>query len=64
MRILDLGCGKTKHPGAVGLDIIRRSEVDVVWDMDKYPYPFPDNSFDWIIPNHSIEQIATPARTV
>lgn len=33
MRLLDLGCGRTKAPGAVGIDIAPMEGVDVVADL-------------------------------
>lgn len=64
MRILDLGCGKNKREGAIGVDIAHRPGVDVVWDLDVYPYPFEQDSFELIILNHAIEHIADPAKTL
>lgn len=61
MKILDLGCGpKTKKPGAIGLDKRPAPHVDVVHDLNVYPYPFPDNEFDWIEMSHIIEHIDRP----
>lgn len=43
-RILDLGCGRGKLPGAVGLDLAPHPGVDLVADFSK-GLPFGDNSF-------------------
>ena len=56
-RILDIGCGRNKTPGAVGLDSNPRSEADVIHDLDRFPYPFADNEFDLIIGNQIIEHV-------
>ncbi len=48
MEILDLGCGKRKHEGAVGIDCEKDSAADVIHDLNKFPYPFKDNTFDLI----------------
>ena len=58
MKILDIGCGKHKTPGAVGMDINPRTGADVIHDLDVVPYPFPDDEFDLIIGNHVIEHVA------
>ncbi len=48
MRILDIGCGKNKIKGAIGLDIHKTPATDVVCNLDKFPYPFQNNTFDKI----------------
>lgn len=56
-KILDIGCGRNKTPGAVGIDSNPRSAADVIHDLDDVPYPFPDNEFDLIIGNQVIEHV-------
>jgi SAM-dependent methyltransferase len=56
-RILDLGCGKHKHPQAVGADRNSASQADVLCDLNRFPYPFRDDSFDEIHLNHVIEHL-------
>ena len=57
MKILDIGCGKHKTPGAVGLDSNPRTDADVIHDLNRVPYPFPDNEFDLIVGNQVIEHL-------
>jgi SAM-dependent methyltransferase len=57
MKILDVGCGRNKTPGAIGLDISPKTAADVVHDLGKYPYPFAESEFDVIIGNHVIEHL-------
>ena len=64
MRWLDLGCGREKPVGAIGLDIEPWPEVDVVHDFDVLPYPFPDDSFDRITCRSSLEHVADFVETV
>lgn len=42
---IDLGCGRAKLPGAIGVDHDRGAEPDVLHDLDTYPYPLPSNHF-------------------
>lgn len=56
-KILDVGCGMNKMEGAIGIDINPNTQADVVHDLNKFPYPFPDSEFDSIICNHIIEHI-------
>ena len=51
---LDVACGSNKTPGFFGVDIAG-NDVDVTWDLEKFPWPFPDNSVDEIVCNHYIE---------
>jgi SAM-dependent methyltransferase len=46
MKSLDMGCGKKKIPGAIGIDINPNSDADVIHDLNVFPYPFADNVFD------------------
>jgi ubiquinone/menaquinone biosynthesis C-methylase UbiE len=64
MRILDLGCGDNKHPGATGVDIADIPGVDVVWDLDGRRWPLPDSSFDLIIMRHILEHLESPVETM
>src|ERR1041384_4656756 len=56
-KILDIGCGTHKTPGAIGLDSNPRTDADVIHDLNRVPYPFPANSFDLIIANQVIEHV-------
>ncbi|MFH1074557.1 MAG: class I SAM-dependent methyltransferase [Candidatus Firestonebacteria bacterium] len=59
-KILDLGCGNNKMEGALGLDKQKYPCVDLVYDLDKMPYPFKDNEFDFVNCSHIIEHVAEP----
>ena len=45
-KYLDIGCGKRKVPGAIGLDFNQNLSADVVHDLNIFPYPFKDEEFD------------------
>ena len=64
MRILDVGCGINKYPGAIGVDRNPRSRADVLCDLDTFPYPFRDSSFDSVRAIHVIEHVADVVRTL
>ncbi len=59
-RVLDIGCGTNKVPGAVGMDINPRTAADVIHDLDELPYPFADDEFDEVIGRHVIEHVREP----
>lgn len=54
---LDIGCGGNKQEGFVGLDRRPLPNVDVVWDLEIFPYPLPDESCLMIIGRHIVEHI-------
>jgi len=56
-RILDIGCGKNKVPGAEGLDLVKLDTVDIVHDLNKFPYPIEDSTYDEIYCNHVLEHV-------
>jgi len=64
MRILDVGCGLNKFPGAIGIDRNPRSRADVLADLDHPPYPFRGGSFDEIRAIHVIEHVSDVIRAM
>jgi SAM-dependent methyltransferase len=64
LRILDVGCGIRKNPGAIGIDRNPSSRADVLCDLDRYPYPFRDNAFDRLLAIHVIEHVADVVATM
>ncbi len=57
MKILDVGCGNNKTPGAIGIDANPDTQADVIHDLNRYPYPFPASEFDLIYCRHIIEHL-------
>jgi SAM-dependent methyltransferase len=57
-RVLDLGCGRNKRPGAIGADRNPASQADLLCDLDAFPYPFRADSFDEIRLSHVIEHLS------
>jgi len=54
---LNLGCGRKKLPGHVNVDRVASVDPDVVHDLNQYPYPFPDNSFEEICAYDVVEHV-------
>lgn len=59
-KILDIGCGKNKVCGALGLDIDKSANPEILHDLNVYPYPIKDNEFDKIYAKHVIEHVNDP----
>ena len=54
---LNLGCGNKVHEGYVNVDKFDLYNVDIVHDLEKFPYPFEDDSVDEILLSHVLEHI-------
>src|SRR5260221_6992032 len=62
--VLDVGCGVRKSPRAIGIDRIAGTAADVLVDLDHFPYPFRDSSFDAVRAIHVIEHVSDVIRTM
>jgi len=58
--LLNLGCGRDIRKGYVNVDFIKSDGVDVVWDLNEYPYPFKDSEFEEILAYNIIEHLDKP----
>jgi len=54
---LDIGCGKNKQPGFVGIDYRDWGDVDIVHDLEETPWPLPDNCVMTAVASHVLEHI-------
>jgi SAM-dependent methyltransferase len=55
-RILDVGCGPKKYPGAIGIDIHPATQADVLCDWSR-GLPFGEGRFDEVRLIHVIEEV-------
>jgi len=63
--ILNLGCGTIRIPGSIGVDCVPiEGFADVVWNLDKFPYPFPESYADevWLI--FTLEHLEDPFKVL
>lgn len=56
-KVLDVGCGQNKFPGAIGIDSNPKTQADIIHDLGNVPYPFRESEFDEIICRHVIEHV-------
>lgn len=58
-KVLNIGCGfgQFKAENVTNLDGQDICDPDVVWDLEKTPLPFKDETFDLIVANHIMEHI-------
>ncbi|MBN2483563.1 MAG: glycosyltransferase [Candidatus Omnitrophica bacterium] len=64
VKILDVGCGGAKLPGALGIDMQAQPGVDIVCDLNSYPWPLNDNSFDILNCNNVMEHVDNVLKTM
>lgn len=56
--VIDLGCGNNKQdPNAIGIDYEKYPAVDIVHNLEKYPWPLPDECAGALIASHVVEHI-------
>lgn len=54
---LDIGGGNNPHPDAVNIDILDLPQVDIVWDLETFPWPLPDECAKTVTASHVLEHI-------
>lgn len=60
MKRLNVGCGEFRKDGYVNLDIRSDVGAEVVHDLQRFPYPLPDNEFDLVEADHVLEHLRDP----
>lgn len=53
---LNIGCGKDLKEGYVNLDVVNYGG-NQIHDLNKFPYPFEENTFDEIYASHILEHL-------
>ena len=56
---VDLGCGRLKRPGFIGVDSEPLEGVDKVADLSS-KFPFEDNSVEYVYSSHVLEHMTDP----
>lgn len=54
---LNLGCGNKYLEGYINCDISRQVRADRYFDLNEFPYPFPDNYADEILMDNVLEHL-------
>lgn len=64
MKKLHIGCGYEILPGYINTDNIPLPGVDQLLDLDQFPYPFEDNTFDEVFSAHVLEHVSDLGKTM
>jgi ubiquinone/menaquinone biosynthesis C-methylase UbiE len=64
IKKLNLGCGPDYKPNWVNLDYNSNYRMDVNHNLDKFPYPFKDEEFDYIYCAHVLEHVSDLFKTL
>ena len=54
---LDIGCGGNKQRGFVGMDVRKMEGVDIVQNLEQFPWALPDESVSLAVASHVLEHI-------
>jgi ubiquinone/menaquinone biosynthesis C-methylase UbiE len=61
--MIELGGGtRARGEGFANIDIVQQADFE--WDLNKAPYPFPDDSVDEVYSSHCLEHLDCPPRTL
>ncbi|MDP3966504.1 MAG: methyltransferase domain-containing protein [archaeon] len=58
IKKLNLGSGEDIKEGFVNLDIAKLKGIDIVHNLDKYPWPLKDNEFDFVYCDNVLEHLS------
>jgi SAM-dependent methyltransferase len=61
---LNLGCGRDIREDYINLDFERYNGIDVIHDLNKFPYPFKDNTFEEILAMNIMEHLNDPNKFI
>jgi SAM-dependent methyltransferase len=63
-RKLNLGCGQDRRDGFLNVDAIASVKPDLVWNLDRFPYPLPSDQFDEILALDVVEHLENPVHFI
>src|SRR3989344_1303641 len=64
MEKLNFGCGEDYREGWTNIDCRTNIRLDVKCDLEKFPYPFKENTFEEVYANHVLEHLNDPIKVL
>jgi len=66
MKKLNLGCGLKYKDGWTNVDFCpaKNFKVDIIHNLEKFPYTFKDNEFDFILMDNVLEHLEETIKTL
>ena len=61
---LHLGCGENYKEGFINVDDYEEVKADVYHNLNKFPYPFEENSIDYILIEQTFEHLDEPIKVL
>ncbi|MDD3178705.1 MAG: methyltransferase domain-containing protein [Candidatus ainarchaeum sp.] len=61
---LNFGCGKDIKKGWVNVDFQKAKNIDNSFDFSKYPYPFKDDTFSYVLIDNVLEHLNNPQKVM
>lgn len=58
-RQLNLGCGLMRRDDCLNVDRAERVRPDLLWDLDRYPYPLPESHFHAVFAHDVVEHVVS-----
>lgn len=57
IKKLHIGCGFAKREGYINVDSVEAVKPDVLWNLNEFPYPFENNTFDEVLAYSILEHL-------
>lgn len=57
--VYNLGCGKHTYENIIGVDLLPGDNVDIVHDLNEFPWPIESNSADALLMFHVLEHLGS-----
>ena len=61
---IHLGCGKSRRDGYIGIDIATFDSDTIRHDLNKFPYPFKENSISEVLMSNVLEHLPNTIRVM